>query len=406
MHISTRNVNTAFRYLVDFIDTATYTLDKKYNGVSVVKTCSRNGNVLMIDEPVTITYTNPTERVLFNSARDCNPMFHLYEALWMLAGRNDVASVAYYAKQMKEYSDNGTTLNGAYGYRWRTAEVTNLDGPIHQRKLAWHKQHGGIDQLDLLVNHLKANPTSRRAVLQMWNVEDDLLKVGCTCGADRTGPSAEAHDSTCLIKSYSKDIACNLSVMFSIREGEIVENEAKSHPHTGTKKYLDMTVTNRSNDAIWGLLGTNYVHFSFLQEYMAARLGVEIGKYHHFTNNLHVYEWNWKPNEWLKESAWTIEQPYSEFIYEWGVRVPLVKDPEQFEKELPIIVDHFNGEVKTNPEIDELTEPFFKSVARPALRAFQLHKLGETEQAIRTCSLIKADDWRMVCEQWLQRRKK
>jgi hypothetical protein len=35
-----------------------------------------------------------------------------------------------------------------------------------------------------------------------------------------------------------------------------------------------MTVTNRSNDLCWGMLGANYVHFTILQEYLAARLGV------------------------------------------------------------------------------------------------------------------------------------
>ena len=103
--------------------------------------------------------------VLFNSARDCNPWFHLYESLWMLAGRNDVASIAYYAKNMANYSDDGKTLNGAYGFRWRHMVA---------RGQPWK----GVDQLDILVNHLKADPTSRRAVLQMWNVEDDLLKIG------------------------------------------------------------------------------------------------------------------------------------------------------------------------------------------------------------------------------------
>jgi hypothetical protein len=88
----------------------------------------------------------------------------------MLAGRNDVATVAYYAKQMREYSEDGKTLNGAYGYRWRN-QLVNV---YEHGDPTW--QH--VDQLDVLVAHLKADPTSRRAVLQMWNVEDDLLKIG------------------------------------------------------------------------------------------------------------------------------------------------------------------------------------------------------------------------------------
>src|SRR5262249_11634251 len=148
------------------------------------------GTVLVIDEPVTITYTHPRERVLFNTVRDANPFFHLYEALWMLAGRNDVAPLSYYNSRMKEFSDDGKTLNGAYGYRWRNARgreygsgltIVMVDDPTlptGKRPVCADLSVGSCDQLDTLVNHLRADPTSRRAVLQMWNVEDDLLKIG------------------------------------------------------------------------------------------------------------------------------------------------------------------------------------------------------------------------------------
>lgn len=52
-----------------------------------------------------------------NSIRPINIAFALAEVLWILAGRNDVEMVAHYNKQMKEYSDNGFTLHGAYGER-------------------------------------------------------------------------------------------------------------------------------------------------------------------------------------------------------------------------------------------------------------------------------------------------
>ena len=391
MHLKTRNVNTAFRELVTLFTGKTY-VDIKYTGNKpteiqctdpvIVSKSSRNGNVLLIDEPVTITYTHPKERVLFNAARDANPFFHLYEALWMLAGRNDVASVAYYAKQMNEYSDDGKMLNGAYGYRWRQALAIYDKDNSKPEAYQWQI----VDQLDLLVDHLKADPNSRRAVLQMWNVEDDLLKIGS-----------------------SKDVCCNLSVMFSIRtilDSDKSATAESTRARLRSTQYLDMTVTNRSNDMVWGLLGANYVHFTFLQEYMAARLGCEVGLYHHFTNNLHVYEWNWKPDEWLNEHE-IMHDEYkniedgSEFK-----TIPLIKNPEIFEQELPILVEHFNGVHKTNYEIDNLLEPFFRKVAGPALRAFQFHKLGETITGIRMCELIEANDWRFACTQWLQRRAK
>src|SRR5690606_13885482 len=147
MHLKFRNVNDAFVGLVQGIH-------KKE--IPTVAMSSRYGDVLRIPEPVIITYRKPRERVLFNQKRDCNPFFHLYESLWMLAGRNDVASLAYYNKRMPEFSDNGKTFHGAYGYRWRN--------------------HFGWDQLRAIVEELRTNSNSRRVVLQMWDANISNLR--------------------------------------------------------------------------------------------------------------------------------------------------------------------------------------------------------------------------------------
>src|SRR5690349_8491532 len=110
-----------------------------------VKRESRNGPVMMAPTPVTTVYERPLERVLFWMERDANPYFHLYESLWMLAGRHDVAPLVRYDKQMQEYSDDGKILHAAYGHRWRKA----FD----------------VDQLELIARALKANPNDRRQVL-------------------------------------------------------------------------------------------------------------------------------------------------------------------------------------------------------------------------------------------------
>lgn len=384
MHRNFHNVNDAFRGLVKLFHGPGNGLPGDRLGL-VLHSSSRNGNVLMIDEPVTVTYYHPKERVLFNAARDANPFFHLYESLWMLAGRNDVAPLAYYAKQMREYSDDGGTLNGAYGYRWR-----------QHRNIEWDSSPEGsqrtrYDQLEIIINHLKNHPTSRRAVLQMWNVEDDLLKI-----EDHPERSGNFYNPDLKLPA-SKDVCCNLSVMFSIRQ---VESNGANPLHPDwkvTERFLDMTVTNRSNDMIWGMLGANYVHFSILQEYIAAHIGVEVGRYNHFTNNLHVYEWNWKPGEWLADET----RGY--YVHEYST-FPLIRDPEIFDLELPLVVNHFDGNTKTNQRIDGLVEPFFRNVAAPMLRAFQLYKHGELETALRMCRLVQADDWRVAAEGWIKRR--
>lgn len=400
MHLHTRNVNTAFRTLVELFATR----DEKhaYESQLVVRETYKNPNgegfVLRINEPVCITYTHPKERVLFNEARDCNPYFQLYESLWMLAGRNDVKPLQYYNSKVGTYSDDGETINGAYGYRWRHSRTAGqtvatysderdrggLIGPGTQTNRTI--QRVDIDQLDVIISHLQKNPNSRRAVLTMWNVEDDLLKI----------------DS-------SKDVCCNLNVMFSIRTQEC-------HPDAGPltramldKRYLDMTVTNRSNDLVWGLLGTNYVHFSLLQEYMAARLGVEVGVYNHFTNNLHVYDWNFKPDEWLK--ADNVSDGYSLHTDVEGCGpiklTQLVKDPTTFERELPLLVQKFNGDEQefiNGHKLIEFEEPFFRDVCNPMFLAFKCYKQKSYYSALRCVEEIQADDWKIACTKCLKRR--
>ena len=80
---------------------------------------SRNGTTYEALEPVTTVYEKPWERVLLLKIRDANPFFHFIEGLWMLAGRKDLAPLTRYVKSMEDFSDDGETLWGAYGWRWR-----------------------------------------------------------------------------------------------------------------------------------------------------------------------------------------------------------------------------------------------------------------------------------------------
>lgn len=375
MHLRFRNVNDAFHRIVHEFHLHNQQPPRTYLNLPVVRERYKNpngeGEVLRVQEPVLITYQRPTERVLLNEARDANPFFHLYEALWMLAGRNDVAPLNYYTSGIGRYSDDGVTMNGAYGYRWRSQ--WNVDRQAH------------TDQLDLVVNHLRSSPESRRAVLTMWNVGDDLLKM-----------------------DMSKDVCCNLNVMFALRkERGSQDHGALRVTDNGEQSFLDMTVTNRSNDAVLGLLGANYVHFTILQEYLAARLGAEVGLYHHFTNNLHVYLNNkWKPEEWLAEYGPRDMHSPEAFDWDHTKTIPLVEDDLIWEDELAPFVDAFGKEEWVLPYFDEWDSIFLYTVAAPALAAFRQYKNKEMDKAFLWASRVKDDAWRLACTNWLKRRQK
>ena len=368
MHFIFRNVNDAFYSLVQGFDGGHYN----------VKTCdSRNGPVLMIDEPVIVTYTHPQERVLRNPVRDCNPFFHLYESLWMLAGSNDVTQLAYYVKKMLDYSDDGKTQNGAYGYRWRHAH----NKPAASRT---HGEFEGTDQLNILIEHLKNKPESRRAVLQMWNVEDDLLKI----------------DS-------SKDVCCNLSVMFSIRQAQGTGDE---YPQD-LMRWLDMTVTNRSNDLVWGMLGANFVHFTMLQEYVADCLGVHVGKYHQITNNLHIYtstNSGYTPKEWIApyKTIWdTSHKEEFEPYLNSTEHIPLVNNKEVFDVEVQKFVESHGSSDGFNARQD-YTEKFLRDIAWPMCMAYHWHKLKDDYNALECLQHVAHPVWRADAIEWICRRMK
>lgn len=375
MEIVTRDVNGAMRTLVHtFVRRVGPVVENTYENPN------GDGRVLRINQPVTVCYTHPRNRVLHNAQRDANPFFHLYESLWMLAGRNDLASVAYYNGNMKKFSDDGKTLNGAYGYRWRKACPTDkhYDGPGGID--GWTTTHS-VDQLDLIVDMFKCVPNTRRAVLSMWNVEDDLLKAGCDLANDKYGVYS------------SKDICCNLNVMFEL---ETVIDRA-SHGYEQEYDYLNITVTNRSNDLLWGMLGANYVQFSMLQEYLAARIGVYVGKYYHITNNLHVYHQreDWQPHLLLLHQTGDSEEYRP---------VPLVRDPEQFERELPVLLNHHKDSGWLNGDKLELKESFFVQVAHPMFCAFHMYKRENHVDAMWWIDRVQDSAWRAAGQLWLEKR--
>lgn len=207
-----------------------------------VETASRNGPVVRFNGPVITAWTNPIDRILWSPTRDCNPFLHFIEAAWMLAGRNDVKMPAYLAANMANYSDDGAVLHGAYGHRWRH----------------WF----GTDQITALIAELKNNRGTRRIVLQMWDGRDDLAQA-----------------------VNGKDIPCNTAIYFD-PVGDL----------------LNMTVTCRSNDAVWGCYGANLVHMSILHEYIATQTGFETGTYFQVSNNLHFYLENEATKRMMAES--------------------------------------------------------------------------------------------------------
>lgn len=328
------------------------------------ETFSRAGQVVQLPGPATTIYKEPQKRVLFSPARDANPFFHLVEALWMLEGRDDVETVAFYVRNMATFSDDGISLHGAYGRRWRT----------------WF----GHDQLKRIIELLKNHPSSRRAVISMWDPRADQQ-------TDEVG----------------KDIPCNLTIHVQL-----------------LKSNLEMTVFCRSNDAIWGATGANAVHFSILQEYLAASLDASVGTLYQISNNLHAYrgildELLTKRGE--KEEQ---DQPYhAEDLYHTiGIKPDIiVEDPANFDHDLSSFFDwEFSVRIDEKTSLRNKREnvnwynPIFPSVVLPMEAAYRVFRHSDDfERYDKMLEILSpgdpmnktGSDWLLAARQWTNRRK-
>lgn len=305
---------------------------------------TRLGDAWVAPMPVTIKYYIPKQHVLINQYRDANPFFHLMEAMWMLAGRDDGVFLDYYIKDFsKSFGTNGRIMD-AYGYRWRYGLEYN--------------------QLAEIITQLKKDPTSRQAVLQMWGAGRNDLIV----------PDAKP---------------CNLVVTFRIRNN-----------------LLDMTVFNRSNDLIWGCCGANAVHFALLQEYMAGMIGVKMGAYYQISNNLHLYKDHYEmitkrisflDGENLHISLWSSDGYES--------TQPLIEYPESFNEELIETMD-FIDSIHNNEEGygGNIANKFLRTTVIPMAVAHGLYKNKNIEAALEAMRLVEAKDWQRAGTDWLKRR--
>lgn len=315
--------------------------------VSGVRQDSRNGPVLVFPEPVCVEYRQPCERVLFWPERDANPFFHFFEALWMLGGRRDVEFPSRFNSTFGQFSDDGTTFNGAYGWRWR--------------------QHFDIDQLVIIAKQLRENPNDRRSVLGMWDSSHDL-------------------------GSSSKDVPCNLNVVFG-----------RTQSGNGA---LDMTVFNRSNDIVWGALGANAVHFSVLQEIMASLIGCPVGRYWQISTNMHGYLNTAEPLiEKLVSKAYPSNQAKLSDPYNAGAcrPFPLVcaAGSDLFFRDLTMFLSE---------DVDAIgyRTALFRKVAVPLYKAwvvFKDHSNPHRHKDALKCLLdCRAEDWKLACSEWVRRR--
>lgn len=207
---------------------------------------------------VSINVKDPLQRIVFS--RPINPAFAMAEVIWILAGSNDLNFIKPWNKTMVEFSDDGSMLRGAYGFRLgsdildsRVSARLGLKRPMRDDPISVFK----FDQLHAALMALSDTPHSRQVVLQIW---DSLLDFP---GHGRDG------------SPRSKDVPCNLMSHLLIRDGK-----------------LHWMQVMRSNDLVWGT-PYNFIQWTSIQQVIAGWLGVGVGEFTLQIGSLHVYDHHW-----------------------------------------------------------------------------------------------------------------
>ena len=231
----------SYYLIAENIDDAWETLmEELYNQRDILHLNSRDGVVVGELLNTCITITDPTRCILKSKSRKMPIRYAVGELLWYLSGSNKVSDIGLYSKVWNDLTDNGKSVNSAYGYR------------------IFNKY--GFNQFDYVYRLLKEHPDSRQAVIHIKDPVDYIDKP-------------------------TKDVPCTIALQYFIRDDK-----------------LHATTYMRSND-IWTGFPYDVFSFTAMQIILAFQLGVGIGDYTHISGSTHLYERNaFSYAENLKES--------------------------------------------------------------------------------------------------------
>ncbi|MBD2895619.1 Thymidylate synthase [Actinomadura sp. RB99] len=242
-----------------------------------------------------LSLTRPRRRlVCAPPTRVINAAFAAAETVWILAGVDD-DWIYTYNQRLQQFADDHV-LRGAYGPRLRS----------------WAS---GVDQLDLVRRELLADPSTRRAAVQLWDPARDH----------------QGH----------RDVPCTLGYWFSLCDGR-----------------LDMHTTMRSQDLWLGFCYDLYVN-TVVHELVAGWVGAELGVYHHHIGSLHLYD---EHLPYARDLA-TAAPPQADAHTDMA---PLAVPWEDFDQLLQAVI---HGRECGHPGWTEMAE---------VMRSYRIYKSGDT----------------------------
>jgi thymidylate synthase len=287
------------------------------------RTISVRGNETKEIAPHSFSIKKPQERVYLINKRENNIFSTIAEILWVVGGRNDIEYLTYYLPRATDFSDDGKVWRAGYGSRLRH----------------WND----VDQFKEIVNLLKSDKNSRRAVIAIFDPDRDFID--------------------------SKDIPCNNWLHFLIRENKL---------------YLNIAV--RSCDIMWGFTGINTFEWSVIQEMVAYWTGIEVGEMSFFISSFHLY------NRHYDRAKEVQNHSKIKTLYDFGIKPPKFSTSfEDFDKTMEHIFD-LENKMRTNievlPQIKEIKDDFLRN----SLLMLLLHSLWKNNNTADIPKIINELD--------------
>ncbi|MNW33716.1 Thymidylate synthase [compost metagenome] len=287
----------------------------------------------------TIRIEKPLERVYVIPYRNNNIFSTIAETMWDLAGRNDLDFLMRYLKRANNFSDDGSKWRAGYGPRLRN----------------W----GGVDQINEVVRILTNDRSSRRAVMNLFDVETDY-------------------------GDYI-DVPCNNWLHFIIRNN-----------------FIELSVALRSNDIMWGFSGINTFRWSVLHEMIAYWTNSEVGRQFHYMASFHLYNRHYKRAKEISESM------FRENLYDFGFSSPKFSTPlPKFNEKLlfwyELETRLRNREVIAQKEIESLNDELLINFLL-LLKVYNSFLYGESRTDIaKLVSQLPSNDMKVAVIEFLTR---
>lgn len=199
-------------------------------------------------QDVTLELLYPQNSIVTHAARKLDRRYLVGELCFYLAKRRDLAFIEHYSSFWRKVSDDGMSVNSAYGYR-----LFSPQGLVRP-------------QFDYALSVLRADPTSRKAVMPIYSLND---------------------------ARESNDNPCTMFLQLLIRDGE-----------------LNCFVFMRSND-VWFGLSYDLPFFTLVQTMAWVALrdtlpNLRLGVYRHHAVSMHAYKRNWPALQQLVHTPSTL----------------------------------------------------------------------------------------------------